>query len=350
VTDHGAIVVQTGILDFTGVTNIFAGKISGAGQFEIGGVSNLIGAGAAITTAIFTIGGALVTLGENVAYAGTFNIDSAALVNLNGFSLHLSGSDAFSNSTIDGTGTVVTAAGSTVSVGGFTLGGAVNWQNFGTVGESLPMQIGDGSFDLASLRNEKGGVFDLLADFGIAVGAQPTSSFFNSAGAILEKTGGAGDSRIAVDVTNNGTIKAATGTIEFASLVAGVGKFTIASGTVLQFDAAVAKGSTVAFATKTGGDLRLLDSQEFGAAITGFGGIRADEIELRDINFNSGSFSMSYRGNSTHGVLTVADGSHTATLDFFGKYTLGNFHASSDPFGGTLIVDPGTHAILASAH
>jgi hypothetical protein len=41
-------------------------------------------------------------------------------------------------------------------------------------------------------------------------------------------------------------------------------------------------------------------------------------------------------GNSTPGVLRVTDWTHTATLDFFGKYTLGNFHASSDPLGGTL--------------
>jgi hypothetical protein len=352
VTDHGAIIVQTGILDFTGVTNIFAGQISGAGQFEIGGGSNVIGVGAAITTAVFTVNAALVTLGENLTYARTFNIENTALMNLNGFSLNLSGNDTFINNIIDGTGTIVTAARSTVSVNLCTLGGAVTWQNSGTVNEFATLQIGDGSFDVASFTNERGGVFDFVTDFGVAVPivAQPASSFINSAGAVVEKTGGSGDSQIFVDFTNNGVVKVATGTIEFGTAVAGSGRFIIEPGAVLQFDAALAKGSSVAFATKTGGDLRLLDSQGFGAVITGFGGTKTDEIELKDIIFNSGSFRMSYRGNSTEGVLTVTDGTHSATLDFFGKYTLGNFHASSGPSGGTLITDPGTHApLLASA-
>jgi hypothetical protein len=351
VTDHGAIIVQTGILDFTGVTNIFAGKISGAGQFEIGGGSNVIENGAKITTAKFSISAANLTLGENFTYKGTFTFENSGLINLGGVTLTLSGNDTFTNSIIDGTGTLVTAHGSTNSVSGFTLGGAVNWRNSGTINEFSTLQIGDGSFDVATFTDERGGVFDFVADVGIAAPpvAQSASSLINAAGAVLEKTGGIGDSQIFVDVTNNGVVEVATGTIEFGATVTGIGRFIIKQGAVLQFDATVAKGSTVAFATKTGGDLRLLDSQGFGAAIAGFGGTGTDEIKLRDINFNSGSFSMRYRGSPTQGVLTVSDGTHTATLDFLGKYTLGNFHASSDPSGGTLIVGSGTHATLLSS-
>jgi len=54
--------------------------------------------------------------------------------------------------------------------------------------------------------------------------------------------------------------------------------------------------------------------------------------------------------NAAKDILTVTDGSHTATLHFFGKYTIGNFHGSADGANGTLIVDPTTHAtLLASA-
>jgi hypothetical protein len=353
VTDHGAIIVQTDTLDFTGMTNIFAGKISGAGQFEIGGGSNLIGVGTAITAATFTVGGALVTLAENLTYAGTFNADGNALMNLNGFSLKLSGNDVFSNgNTIDGTGTIVTVAGSTVSISGLTtLGGAVSWENSGTISDSYILQIGDGSFDVASFTNKKGGVFDIVADtVGIDVGAQPTSSFVNSAGALLEKTGGIGVSAIPVQFTNNGLVNVATGTIEFGTAVAGSGKFIIAPSAALQFDAAVAKGSTVAFSSKTGGDLRLVDSQRFAPTIEGFGGSNTDKIFLNDILFNSGAFSMKYLQTSkTGGVLTVTDGTHTATLDFFGQYTLADFHGSTGFSGGTLIVDPGTHATLLAS-
>ena len=58
---------------------------------------------------------------------------------------------------------------------------------------------------------------------------------------------------------------------------------------------------------------------------------------------------MSYHQvGKTGGALTLSDGSHTATIDFIGKYTLGNFHASADGSGGTLIVDPtANHMLLA---
>jgi hypothetical protein len=48
-------------------------------------------------------------------------------------------------------------------------------------------------------------------------------------------------------------------------------------------------------------------------------------------------------------VLTVTDGTNTATLTMFGNYTKADFHASDDGANGTLIVDPGGHALLASA-
>jgi hypothetical protein len=44
----------------------------------------------------------------------------------------------------------------------------------------------------------------------------------------------------------------------------------IKPGTVLQFDGSVAKGSTVDFLGKTGGELNFFDSQGFGTAIKGF--------------------------------------------------------------------------------
>jgi hypothetical protein len=349
VFDSGAIVVQAGILDFAGVTNGFAGKISGAGEFEISGGDSVIGKGATITTAIFEISSnyTLVTLGEPLRYAGTFDFENFSLMNLGGFTLSLSGNDTFDGPYIYGTGALITGNGSTVSVDGFTLGGAVHWQNAGTVGDSGGLTIGDGTFDVATFINEKGGVFDfVVANVGIAVGANPTSSFINETGAVVENTS-SGDSEIFADFTNNGSVAAKTGTIEFATFVGGDGGFTIDPGATLEFAAGVAKSLTVDFVTKTGGDLMLLDSGGFNAAIRGFGGTSTDEIELADF---SGPVTLHYRGNAKGGVLTVANGTETAELTFLGKYTIGDFHASAGPNGSTLIVDPTTHTLLASAH
>jgi hypothetical protein len=337
------------------VTSSFAGDISGAGQFAISNGDNVIESGAAISTATFGIynGTTLVTLGEKLSYggasgkAGIFYLESGAVLNLGGFSLTLSGSDTFNGATVDGTGTIVTNKGSATSLTNFTLGGATIWQNFGTVSEFNTLQIGDSSFDRASFINEKGGVFDfVVANVGVTQGAVVASGFSNDG--IVENTSD-GDSVFSVPFLNNGAVDVKIGEIEFASQVSGSGSFSIDPGTVLRFDSAVARGATVDFATRTGGDLLLADAASFDAAIKGFGGSDTDEIELRDINFTSGSFTMSYKGNATGGVLTLFDGTNEARLSFIGKYSLSDFTASADPNGGTEIFDPSRHTLLASA-
>jgi hypothetical protein len=351
-TDTGAITVNTtGTIEFEGIDNSFAGAISGIGQFALGaGSTNLIASGATIATGTFGITdlGTVVTLGENLSYAHIFNLENSAVLRLDAFTLTLSGTDAFSNSsTIDGTGTLVTEHGGTASANGMTLGGAVDWQNSGTVDEIRLLTLGDASLNAATFTNEKAGVYNFTNDNGIALGAAPTSKLVNLAGGTLEKTGGTGDSAIAPAFTNNGAVTVTTGTIEFQNTVGGTGTFTLDAGAVLQFDSRVAGGSSVDFAGTSGGELSLLDSRQFGAAIHGFGGIGTDYMDLRDINFTSSSaFKLGYTGSTTQGVLTVTDGTNTARLTMFGKYTTANFHASADGFGGTAIVDPTAHSPL----
>ena len=354
VSDTGTIAVQSGTISFNGFENSFNGAISGAGAFAIGGGLNFLDAGktgTAISTTVFDIANATVTLKDPLLYKGTFNFGNSATLDLAGFTMTLSGSSSFSFSTIDGTGTLVTPKGSSVGLGALTLGGAVQWQNSGTISETNALTIGDASPEQAKFINEKGGKLNFTTDVGIFVGANPASSFTNSVGASLAKTGGSGDSQIFVDFINNGKVTVATGAIEFKAIVSGKGSFTIDPGTVLQFDSSVAKTASIDFLTKVGGTLSLVDSQGFAAIIHGFGGTNTDRIDLHDINFNSGAFNMTYHPKGkTGGVLTATDGSHTAVLNFFGKYTLGNFHASSDGGSGTLLVDPHSHAtLLASA-
>jgi Ca2+-binding RTX toxin-like protein len=61
-----------------------------------------------------------------------------------------------------------------------------------------------------------------------------------------------------------------------------------------------------------------------------FGG--SDKIDLTDMAFASLK-PLAFAA----GVLTVADGTHTAKIDFTGSYTLANFHAATDTHTGTLI-------------
>jgi hypothetical protein len=348
----GAIKVITGTIEYAGVANGFSGPISGAGQFAIGGGSSAIASGATIKTAIFGIynSGTSVTLGKNLSYARTFNLENSAALDLAGVSLSLSGTDTFSNSSVvQGTGALVTASGGIASVSNFTLAGAVDWQNSGRVNELGPLTIGDASFDIATFTNEKGGVYDFLTNDGIVIGAVSTDSFVNLAGAVLEKTAGTGNSQIFALFTNDGRVKLDTGAITFEQPVSGTGSFTIEPGTMLAFAASVGAGSSVDFATTTGGELFLGDSRQFAAAIHGFGGSSTNAIDLLDINITSAGFKLSYSGNSTQGVLTVTDGTNTAKLTMFGNYTTASFTASNNGGNGTLIVDSGVHALLASA-
>ena len=90
--------------------------------------------------------------------------------------------------------------------------------------------------DTASFTNQAGGVFDLTTDNAdITADTSGDTATFDNAG-MLEKTGGAGVSRIAAAVTNTGTIMAASGTLEFddggnfGGAISGTGTVAFAAG------------------------------------------------------------------------------------------------------------------------
>ena len=58
--------------------------------------------------------------------------------------------------------------------------------------------------------------------------------------------------------------------------------------------------------------------------ISGFG--VPGGIDLSDINF-AGRLPLGYSGDTSSGVLTVSDGTNTATIHLLGQYVAGNFHA-----------------------
>ena len=62
-------------------------------------------------------------------------------------------------------------------------------------------------------------------------------------------------------------------------------------------------------------------------------------IDLADISAGADA-KLAYSGDLTTGTLTVSDGTHKAEIKFVGDYTLSNFTASNDGWGGTAIVDP----------
>jgi hypothetical protein len=146
-------------------------------------------------------------------------------------------------------------------------------------------------------------------------------------------------------ITNNGVLEALNGgTLQILDPVTGSGSAVIEGGTMI-FGAQ--SNMNVAFengvGTPTYGELVLGDAAGFSGQISGFVGTapdtaHSDAIDLEGINYNSSSFSETY--DAAKGLLTVTDGSHSASL-IFDNFD-GTLSFASDGNGGTLITDPPT--------
>jgi hypothetical protein len=82
---------------------------------------------------------------------------------------------------------------------------------------------------------------------------------------------------------------------------------------------------------------RLCVHAHFSGVISGFG--VPGGIDLRDIAFGSGT-TLGYTGDTSSGIPTVSDGTHSAIIHLLGQYTVGNFMKQADGNGGPLITDP----------
>ena len=105
-------------------------------------------------------------------------------------------------------------------------------------------------------------------------------------------------------------------------------------------DLSAPSNETVTFTGGTG-SLVLNDPEGFGGQIVGFTGTapdaaHSDTVDLIGIDYNSSHFAESYDASS--GLLTVTDGTHTASLTFDDFNATLDF--ASDGNGGTLITDP----------
>jgi hypothetical protein len=123
---------------------------------------------------------------------------------------------------------------------------------------------------------------------------------------------------------------------------------TIATGGNLDIN--TPSNETVTFTGGTG-SLVLNDPEGFTGQIIGFTGTapdaaHSDTIDLVGISYDSSQFAESY--NSVTGLLTVTDGTNTASITFDDFNATLDF--ASDGNGGTLITDPPTDQETTKAH
>jgi hypothetical protein len=189
--------------------------------------------------------------------------------------------------------------------------------------------IGNGKLVLV---NEAAGVIDQTGSVALTINTGTRT--ITNAGTI-EATG-SGGATIAGAVANTGLLEAVKGDLTVTGAVTGTGSAVINAGT-LDFTSSFSESVTFSGTT---GELELADSQGYAGSITGFSKTGGTSLELLDIGFAS-SGEATFSGNSSGGVLTVTDGTHTARIALTGNYTHSSFVASSAGLGGgVIIVDP----------
>ncbi len=103
---------------------------------------------------------------------------------------------------------------------------------------------------------------------------------------------------------------------------------------MLEFAAAVSANTT--FDVGAAGTLKLDQSASFTGTVAGFAA--GDFFDLADVGFGAGT-TLSYAADvsGTSGMLTVSDGTHTASLALLGQYAAAGFQGSGDAGAGTLV-------------
>ena len=192
--------------------------------------------------------------------------------------------------------------------------------------------FGDGNMTLTLGAN---GTIDATGHNGLTIN---TSGNTVANGGLLEASGPGGLSvTSSAGVTNTGTIWADGDGVYVAGNVAGTGSERISGAATLRIGGTVAAGQTVTFDPGATGILRLDDTRQFSGTVSGLATTGANSIDLSDISFVNTKVTTAQFNN---GVLTVTDGTHTATIALAGNYTGQTFVTSSDGHNGTTVIDP----------
>jgi len=314
VANSGLILAENGALKITGnVSGTGRGEVVGSGVLELGGTF-----GQAVSLATGATGGLV--------------LDASAV-----FSGAISGGGV-SNVTNDGL--IETGSAATLVLKGVNIddagGGAIE------VGKEL----------LLEGATITGGALTIVAGGRITTSAKADT--IDLGGATVSNAGtleGAGGGLIVDgDVADSGLVIAENGALTITGAVTGTGKIEMFGKGTLEIDGE--QGGTIAFGSGSTGRLVLGDSADFSGTITGFSKTGANSIDLEDIDFADGPTAtyVANKNANSGGVLTVSDGTRTATIKLTGANygASANFALRQDGGTGTVVVDPSPHAFAAA--
>jgi fibronectin-binding autotransporter adhesin len=223
--------------------------------------------------------------------------------------------------------------------GQWTLSGVPASSDDAVVGASgtYTLKISEDANAVAHSLTESaaGATVEIVEGHTLTLGGDLTNSagtFKIDSGATLKDI--AANATISGNLTDNGTIEAAGGTLEIASTVSGTGKFKIDAGATLQLDHA--DGHNVVFAGP--GELILKDPTHFTGTISHSGGSLGIGDVIDVAGFDDAA-TVSYTGNESGGTVTISESHHTVTLHVGANSTHWS-QGVSDGHGGILIHDP----------
>jgi hypothetical protein len=186
-------------------------------------------------------------------------------------------------------------------------------------------QIGNGSLTLVN-----GGTISATGTNALVIDTG-ANAVVNSG--TLEATG-AGGLYIASDLVNDGQLLANGGNISVGGIVTGSGSALISGGSALFLhdDAAI----NVTIAADASGSLVLSDSEHFSGTVTGFD---SDDLLVFDDILLGADTHVSYAANADGlgGLLTLTDGTHSATIAMTGTFDADGFELASDGDTGTIV-------------
>ena len=162
------------------------------------------------------------------------------------------------------------------------------------------------------------------------IGGIAIEGALNNSGVV--EAAGLGDVQVFGAIKNTGTLETTGGILTAYDSVTGGGTVAITGG-VMDFIGSFNEAVTF---SGPNGELQLAQSQSFTASITGFSRTGGSILDLGDIAF-VGSGEATFSGGAASGVLTVTDGTHTASIRLKGDYRGQTFLAASDGAGGVLV-------------
>ena len=204
-----------------------------------------------------------------------------------------------------------TSAGTTVNSGGYEYAEAGGTANTTTVNS--------GGFEIV---------------YGTSAGTIVTSGgdeYVEAGGTANTTTVNSGGIQFDYGTASGATVN--TGGFQYVEAGGTANGTTLAGGTVVVLSGGAATGT---FTFSGSGLLVLNDFNYSSLQLAGFTA-STDKIDFTGISF-SGSTHFTF--NTTTDLLTVTDGTHTATITIDGQHTQQSFTISSDGKGGTIITDP----------